>query len=242
MMELKKTVNRLFLLVVCFISAITAQGQVQENSIKVQQVFSPKNNTFYNEVDSFDIIIRIRNLGPEIILAGDQFNLSYSIGDGGIGTQSFDTLLQVGDSTSAFNRGNMPVNQLREYVIARNYKINGNNLFAVCADVKEGTVLYPINPLKDAGDCVQFTVGIEDQKPSISKLYYANNTINFSLNNPSDHLNIEVYDITGKVLLRKTLKNQFEQSISMGEQNKGFYFLKLISQKGESVTAKFVVN
>ena len=211
---------------------IFAQGDF-ENNIKVQDVVSPSART-YNTVDSFDIVIRIQNLGPNALIPGDKFNISYSVGDGSINSQFFDTLLQVGGSRS------MVVNEARVYTLANNFKINGNNQFSACADVS-GTSIYTKNTNKDPGDCAIFIVNLEQEQLSIDKVYFADRSIYLSINKP-EAIKLEVFDITGKLVLESSTKNQTNTSIPFDAPSSGFYFIKLTSASGLQTSSKFVVN
>lgn len=233
---MRKSVRFLLLTgIVLLLAEANIFAQSSSNSIFVQQVFSPAANRNYNTIDSADFIIRIRNQGPNALIGGDQFILSYSISDGTPnGSVDYDTLLQVGTPT-------MRVGELREFTVHKNIKFNGNKIVAACADVRRGTVLYPNNPNKNSGDCSTFSVGIDENEVKIDKVYFNNNTLFFSLNQPTN-TTIEVHDITGKLILSRRLSNKVAQSIPMSNQSKGFYFLRVTNKGGSSAIAKFVVN
>jgi len=193
----------------------------QSNDIKVVDIISPSSNQTYQAVDSFDITIRIQNIGPNILISGDRFDLSYSIEDGTPNSVYIDTALFVGGSR------NMNVGEARIYTLATNYRVEGNGSFAVCASIA-GTDLYPQNTNKDPGDCVTFVVSLEEQKLEVEQLYYANQAIRLNVNHV-EQFQLEVYDITGKLMLTQSLRNQQgEQRIPFNAPSNGFSFLQLI--------------
>lgn len=207
----------------------------QSNDIKVVDVISPSSSQTYQSVDSFDITIRIQNIGPNILISGDRFDLSYSIEDGTPNSVYIDTALFVGGSR------NMNVGEARIYTLATNYQIAGNGSFAVCASIA-GTDLYPQNTNKDPGDCVTFVVSLEEQKLEVEKLYYANQAIRLKVNH-AEQIQMEVYDITGKLMLTQSIRNQKgEQLIPFDAPSNGFYFIQLIDNRGNSFSSKFAVR
>jgi len=131
-----KHIYYLLLISICSISSnLTAQFG-QDCDIKVQDIISPSSSITYKTLDTFDIIIQIRNFGPNNLIAGDKFLITYSIGDGTNNSISIDTVISVGTNRS------LNAHQSREYTIAKDFIINGNNIFSACASVN-GTTLYP---------------------------------------------------------------------------------------------------
>ena len=134
----------------------------------------------------------------------------------------------------------MQVGEGRTYILAKDYIINGNNIFSACASVS-GTTLYPNNINKFPGECEQFVVNIEEQSIQINKAYYANNQILIKLNNLLAR-EINVYDITGKLIKSRSNVQGKEVSIPFEKKTKGFYFVTVRDKNGNQSTAKFVVN
>ncbi len=222
-------------LITAFLLTFTASAQFDQNSdIEVLAILSPSSANTYNTVDTFDIEVRIRNNGPNTLIPGDEFIINYSVGDGTSYSISVDTLLLLG-----FNRI-MQVGEGRTYILAKDYIINGNNIFSACASVS-GTTLYPNNINKFPGECEQFVVNIEEQSIQINKAYYANNQILIKLNNLLAR-EINVYDITGKLIKSRTNVQGKEVSIPFEKKTKGFYFVTVRDKNGNQSTAKFVVN
>lgn len=234
---LKNFTTSLSLIIAFFcINNANGQGQGNSNALKVVQVASPVANFNYKLNDSVDIIIRIRNEGPNALIAGDQFKLTYSVANNDT-TYSDDTLVQVGEA--------MAVNRILEYTIIEDLVLDELILdsafnFSVCADVS-GTVIYPVNTNKIRNACSAFIVGIEKLKPSVESIFYANGSLNFKINHPTQ-LKAYVFDLTGRQLAGKTINPKLSQSIDLSNPSKGFYFLKLIDKAGNSAITKFVIN
>ncbi|MDA9312019.1 T9SS type A sorting domain-containing protein [Vicingaceae bacterium] len=222
-------------LIIALFLTITASAQFGQNSdIEVLAILSPSSTNTYSTVDTFDIEVRIRNNGPNTLIPGDEFIINYSVGDGTSNSVSIDTLLLVG-----FNRI-MQVGEGRTYILAKDFIINGNNIFSACASVS-GTTIYPININKFPGECEQFVVNIKDQSIKINKAYYANNQIVIKLNDVMAR-EINVYDITGKLINSRTNVQGKEVSIPFEKKTKGFYFVTITYKNGNQSTAKFVVS
>lgn len=217
-----------FFFLLMFLS-LTADAQV--NEMEVAQVPSPIKNTNYNSPDSADIIIRIRNVGPNTIQTFDSIRVRYTI------SQS-DTAIQI-DTTLFPGRPVVP-NSLIQFTLRENYKFEGKGSFSVCADAL-GTILYPTNPSKFPGACSQFLVGIESVDLKPNKVYFSNGRLNFELQEAFAG-QVLIFDITGKALQENVLRSNKKHSISFNTSAKGFYFLKIIDQSGNSSISKFVVN
>lgn len=225
----------LFIVLFSIISVATANAQFsQENDVEVQAILSPTSSQTYNSVDTFDIIVRIKNNGPTALIAGDQFKVNYSVGDGTPNSISVDTLILVGDNRT------MQVGEGRTYTLAKDFIINGNNIFSACASVS-GTILYPINTNKLPTECEQFVVNIDEQTTKIEQVYYSQQKVIIQLNqNLAKEVNI--YDITGKLILSEKNINSNNISLPFSKKVKGFYFVNVVDQNGNQATAKFVVN
>jgi hypothetical protein len=209
-------------------------GAFAQNDIKVQDIISPDSKT-YNTVDTFDIVVRIQNLGPNILVQGDNFNINYSVGDGTPNSQSFDIMLPVGGNRA------MEVNEARIYPIATGFEINGNGSFALCVDVGDGTTAFPTNLNKDPGSCKAFIVNVKEEQLDIEKVYYADNAIYVSLNR-ADNVTLEIFDITGKLILESSFQNKSNNIIPFDAPNRGFYFIKVTNKNGVQTSSKFIVN
>lgn len=211
----------------------TMRIDAQENGVKVVEILNPNSGFLYASIDSSEVVIRILNEGPNDLIAGDQFKVKYTLSDGSGNGQEFDTLIAVGSPTLVSGRA-------RIYTINSNLKFNGDNLYSVCAGLTEGTVLFPTNSNKFSTECETFTVSIEEVILKVKKLYVSDNQLNFNLSSVNNIA--EIYDITGKLILSKTLRNNTKHQIQLNHPAKGFYFLKIIHQSGKSTTAKFVVH
>jgi len=221
--------RRLFTLLL--VLGLSIEINAQSNEIEVIQVPSPIKNTNYNSPDSADIIIRIRNVGPSPIETYDSLRIAYSV-------SRTDTAFDF-DTTLSVNR-RIQVGAADQYTLVKNYRIEGEGTFSVCAEIK-GTLFYPQNTSKFPGECSQFLVSVKkvDLKPS--KVYFSSGTIYFDLNEVVSG-KVEVFDITGKLLLKNKLKPNKKQSITFDASSKGFYFLKVIDNNGNNSTSKFIVN
>tara|TARA_B110000503_G_scaffold143293_1_gene243870 strand:+ start:1313 stop:2002 length:690 start_codon:yes stop_codon:yes gene_type:complete len=224
-----------YLLIIALLLSCAINAQFgQDCNIEVLAILSPSSTKTYKTIDTFDIEIRIRNNGPNTLIPGDEFKLNYSVGDGTSNTISVDTLLLVG-----FNRI-MQVGEGRTYILAKDFIINGNNIFSACASVS-GTSIYPNNTNKFPGECEQFVVNIEEQSIKINKAYYTNNQVIVKLNNVVAR-EIKVYDITGKLITSRTNILGKEVSIPFEKKTKGFYFVTVTDKNGNQSTAKFVIS
>ena len=213
------------------LNIVYGQGQGSTNSIEVAQVSSPVASFNYQLNDSVDLIVRIRNVGPNALIAGDQFKITYSIANSD-STYSRDTLLQVGTP--------MPVGRFLQYTLLEKLVLDNASNFSVCADVK-GTILYPSNTNKFPSACSSFIVGIEKVMPSVESIFYTNGRLNFKINHHSE-LKAYIFDLTGRQLAEKTIQPHQRQSIDLVNPSKGFYFLKLIDRTRNSAITKFVIN
>lgn len=228
---MKRNFTILFISIFSFLSGFAQLSQ--ENGMAVQAVLSPRTSITYHTVDSFDFEVRIKNLGPNELIPGDRIRVAYSIGDGGPSSIDSTILIPIGNS-------NMRVNHVRDFTLIQNFKINANSVFSACADV-EGTALYPINTHKNSSKCELFVVGIEKQQLKIDRVFFSNNQIHIKLNQ-AGQLNLEVFDITGKSLLTRELRNKSSETIPFKAPSSGFYFIKLVSNNGDHASSKFVVN
>ena len=233
---MKKNIQSLIIILILgvFFNPIFAQGSNQENSFEVSRIVSPIKDLNYKLNDSADFIIRVRNLGPNSIIAGDFLKIKYSLfSDDGNDDQSFDTSIMVGSP--------MEVGKLLEYKLAEGLLLgSSNNTFIACASV-EGSSIYPINTNKFPTLCTPFAVSLEELKLKITNVYYAEGRLYFNLNSNAS-LTANVFDITGKLLQRNKLDKRGNQSFSFNPPNRGFYFIKILDNKGTNTTAKFIAN
>lgn len=229
--------SKFFTSFLCFFIAflnlnnVYGQGQGTANNIEVAQVSSPIANFNYQLNDSVELVIRIRNVGPNALIAGDQFKITYSIANSD-STYSRDTLIQVGVP--------MAVGNILQYTLLEKIVLDNASNFSVCADVK-GTIVYPDNTNKFPSSCSAFIVGLEKTKPSVESIYFANGRLNFKINHGSE-LKAYIFDLTGRQLAEKNIQPHQRQSIDLVNPSKGFYFLKLIDKTGNSAITKFVIN
>lgn len=230
-----KITTTFYLFSILIIGSFKLQAQTTQpsNAVDVQAIISPNNGEEFNTLDTFDIVARIKNEGPNDLLAGDQFKISYSVGDGGPNSRDFDTIITVGS-----NR-NMVVGEGRTYTIATDFIVNGNNYYATCVSVT-GTNLYPVNTVKNPSECVQFVVSIPENKLEIETVYYADNEIHLNLNR-SENVIAQIFNISGKELLNVSI-NSKTNKLSFKDSAKGFYFIKLSGKYVRTTTAKFVIN
>lgn len=220
----------IFLPITIFIS-LSSIAQLQTNSLEVLQLVSPQGNFNYQESDSVNFVIRIQNNGPNDLIAGDQFNITYSIANKN-STYAIDTNITVGSA--------MQVDQILQYTIARDITFSNSNNFVACATVN-GTNLFPNNPNKFPTKCASFVVNIEKHRLPINKLYYASGKLTFSIEQKKN-FRAEVFDITGRLLLSKTLNGNQQQELNFAPPSKGIYFLKVNDFNGGTSTKKFIIN
>lgn len=222
-----------FIIALLLSTTISAQFG-QENDVEVQAVLSPSSAKTYNTIDTFDIEVRIKNNGPNTLIPGDEFIVNYSVGDGSANSISVDTLILVGSNRI------MQVGEGRTYLLAKDFIINGNNVFSACASVS-GTTIYPNNTNKFPGECEQFVVDLAEQAIKINKAYFSKNQVIIKLNDVLAR-EIKIYDITGKLINTRTNLRSTEVSIPFAKRTKGFYFVTVRDKNGGQSTAKFVVS
>lgn len=222
--------KKITLFTFALLSLIAFTGSAQ-NAIDVRGFVSPTSGFNYDSSATEDIEIRFRNDGPQTLFAQDSifFNLTIGAGDS---TEFYQIKKRV-DFT--LNPGD---NQT--YVLLSGYNFKWENDYTVCATAL-GTNDYPNNTNKNSRACVSFIVGIEDIQLELNQVYFADNQINFNLNE-NEAITAFVYDITGKILLEKRLSNGKNQSLDFSSPANGFYFLKVLNSKGQSDIAKFVTN
>jgi hypothetical protein len=213
------------------LSFIGFVGFSQSNGINVRTIISPVQGFNYDSSATANIEIRFENNGPNDLFAQDSIHFGISIGHGV--TTEFHDIRQVIGIT-------MNPSQQRDFVLIPNYDFKVENDYIICITA-DRTDLYPVNDTKNPRKCVSFVVGVNDEKIDIEKIFFANNQLNFQLNKPFNSKAV-VYDITGKVLLNEKLLNQNEQIIEFSNRANGFYFLKVINDKGQSTISKFIVN
>lgn len=214
--------------------SVFGQGSSQENSLDIQRINSPVMGQQFNSVDSFDIEVRIINNGPNFLIAADQFKVSYSVGDGGPNSRNVDTLITVGGTSV------MQVGQFRNYSIAKDVLVNGNNNYSTCVYVN-GTNDYPMNTNKTPFKCVQYAVSIPKTDLTIENIYYAKGNVNLELNS-ARNFNIKIYSMTGRKVAEERILAKKSAVINFDAPEKGFYFMQIKSDNGTTTTSKFVVN
>ena len=223
----------IFLLITgVFTLSTSLYGQSEiSNDAEVLEVVSPVANFNYAAEDRVDYVIRIRNNGPNNLIAGDQFRLSYSLANQDT-TIAFDTAITVGEP--------MEVGRVIGYTILEDMTFGSSNNFSACANVN-GTNIFPINTNKFPGACSSFIVGIEDLRLAVDQVFYNDGGIHFFINQ-SGKFDLEIFDMTGKLLLQKTLAGNQEQKINFNDAVKGLYFLKITDQERNTAIKKFIVR
>ena len=122
-----------------FLVSLDSSGQ--DNAEKVVEILKPNSGLLYTAFDSTEVVIRIKNEGPNDLIAGDQFKVTYSLSNASGTGVDFDTLIQVGSPT-------LTAGSTRSYTINSKLKFEGDNTYSLCADVVRGTTLYPTNTNK----------------------------------------------------------------------------------------------
>jgi hypothetical protein len=231
-----KKALRYFGVLACWgiISTTTISAQeIYENELVVTRIVVPSSSVTYNTVDSSAFIIRIQNRGPHVLTSGDGIKFNYTLSNNSGQSESYDTTIVVG--TPDFTVGSV-----REYTLNAKIYLNGDDLFSSCAS-SSGSVVYPINTSKSPSECELFFVGLDEEKVSIDKAYFTDNTIHLSLSH-AVAAQAEVYDITGKLIQSSKLNAQKKQVIEFNGAARGFYFLKILQREGSSSIARFIVN
>jgi hypothetical protein len=78
---------------------------------------------------------------------------------------------------------------------------------------------------------IDLTVGVNEQSnPKNWEGKFYNQQFHFKAKNQIQQLSVNIYDLLGKKILTKTVKNQQQFSIRLNELNKGIYLIKVISE------------
>lgn|GEM_PF-3361131 len=203
------------------------------NSQNVEEIVSPVKNALIKSNDTSDVIIKIRNQGPNFILASDVMEINLSIDLESTGTIfSVDTSIIVGKL--------LLKDDFVNFKILNDYQFTQDDNYQICASVG-GTRAYPINENKFNSACTPFSVGIREVNVEVKDVYFSNGKLFFNLKN-IPNANMEIYDMTGKLLLEKGIKAS-DQFINFDASSKGFYFIKVYNRRlSTTAVAKFAVN
>jgi Secretion system C-terminal sorting domain/Reelin subrepeat B len=128
-------------------------------------------------------------------------------------------------------------NELIEYSLVDKYPIDGINYYRLKQVDYDGCFSYSkiisLNNTKEHNNQLK----IEDVSPNPATTY-----INLSLNKSIDFYRIEIYDLSGKLVMTKNRKeNTSNININIANLSKGVYLLKLMSSD-ETHTTKFIVR
>ena len=229
--------KQFYLLFISFLlCSLSGYSQFGSNEVQVIQVPEPIRNINYNSPDSTDIVALLRNVGPNRINDYDSLYFNYSISQ--IDTANVSTAYEYDTTIVAGNT--IGVGATVRYTVAKNFQMQGSGKASICVDIK-GTWEHPTNISKSPFACSQFIVGIEEVDIRPSKIYFSNRTLFFEISEAIVPF-VQVFDLTGKVLMETQLQSNQKQSIPFNVRSKGFYFLKVSDKKGNSSTSKFVVN
>lgn len=206
-------------------------GLFAQNGIDVRNFISPVNGFNYDTNATANITVRIRNDGPITLSAQDSIYFSITIATN-------DTTLFLSAQNQVFNT--LSPNSVADYVLIPNYSFSKDDNYVICVTAN-GTKAYPNNTTKNPRHCVSFVVGIDEKDVKIKSAYYANNQLSLSIAK-GIFGNVEIYDLTGRIMQSKRLDGSGKYQIPLYNPAKGFYFARLISRSGQSSTIKFVVN
>jgi len=222
------------LLILIGLMTSNAFGQTQStNSQSVEEIVSPVKNALFKTNDTSDIVIKLRNQGPNDLFASDRVEISLSINVEKQGTiLTVDTLLSLGKYIRK--------DDFVDLTILENYQFTLDNRYNICASAG-GTLIHPVNSNKFNSACTPFSVGLKELEAKVSNVYYSNGKLFFNLNNIPD-AQLEIYDMTGKIVLNQRIQAS-NRSIDFNPKSKGFYFLKVINNRhSANAVAKIAVN
>lgn len=216
------------------LASLQALAQTQStNSQSIEEIVSPVKNALFKTNDTSDIVIKLRNQGPNDLFSTDRVKINLSINVEGQGTiLTVDTILPFGK----YLRKDDFVN----FTILENYKFTLDDRYNICASAG-GTDIHPINSNKFNSACTPFSVGLNELEIKVSNVYYSNGKLFFNLNNIPD-ARLEIYDMTGKIVLNRRIQAR-DNYIDFNPKSKGFYFLKVINNRySANAVAKIAVN
>tara|TARA_B100000508_G_scaffold101743_1_gene80138 strand:- start:2204 stop:2905 length:702 start_codon:yes stop_codon:yes gene_type:complete len=222
------------LLIFMWLMVETAFGQTQfANSQSIEEIVSPVKNALLKSNDTSDIVVKLRNHGPNDLFSTDQIEITLSINVEGQGAiLTLDTVLPFGKYVQK--------NDFLNFTIIKDYQFTQDNRYSICASAG-GTRIYPINSNKFNSACTPFSVGLQELEIKVSNVYYSNGKLFFSLNNIPD-ARLEIYDMAGKIVLDKRIQAR-DSYIDFNPKSKGFYFLKVVNiRHSANAVAKIAVN
>lgn len=218
-----------FITLICLIISCSAISQ--SNGLDARNFISPQAGFRYDSAAVEDIIIRVRNEGPNFYFAGDSllFDLSINTND----TSIFEKIGIVVTS-------NFGVSSFRDFTLKSGFKFDPENNYTVCT-TPTGSKFYPQNSVKDPTACVSFVVSLEESKLQLEGLNYQNHQLVVS-SNINEVCQLNIIDLTGKLLTSEERFMSPEETIEFYAPAKGIYFLQILSKSGKSSTSKFIVN
>jgi hypothetical protein len=205
-------------------------SQQDKNEIHVVGIPSPLFQNNYEVNDSVDVVVRIQNKGPQT-LRFDSISFKISIFYNEMDATYIDTTL-------ASNKI-LKIDDIEDFTIIENFPLRFSSNYKLCAFVT-GTSEFGPNNTKTTPTCSPFVVSVKDVKPKINKLSFKNGQLVLSLAQPINHGQIEILDVTGKVLYKDEKPLGRENLININSPGKGFYFVRISTSDKQSVH-KFMV-
>jgi Secretion system C-terminal sorting domain/Electron transfer DM13 len=116
---------------------------------------------------------------------------------------------------------------------------NYNKIFFYCAAFGAFWDFGSITPF-NASNCA--VLGVEDFDSNKFQLYPnpASNVVNFSLDNFSDDLSVNVYNTLGSLVLSKNAITQNDNTLNVDELNTGVYIIELNDKDNNRYTKRFI--
>ena len=211
---------------------LTTSAIAQSNKVNVKAILSPFPRVNLDSGAVEDIIIRVQNLGPNDLLNDDTLDIEVKI-------TSTDTieLYPLKVRTNKY----FSVGTENDYTLISNYQFKFENEYSICVYLY-GTADFPSNGIKNPYQCVSFIVGEEELQKDIriQNVYFKDNQVYFT-SNSKRLTELQIFDITGKLLKTKQLTLSAENQLAFTPPAKGFYFFRIKNQ-GQVSTAKFIVN
>lgn len=218
--------------ILCLLGLFISIGSfAQSNGIDARNFISPQAGFRYDSAAVEDIVIRVKNDGPNIYFSTDSlfFDVSISTND----TSIFEkAVVAVGT--------NFGVGVFRDYTLISGFKFDPENDYTVCT-TPTGSNFYPQNSVKDPTACVAFVVSLNEFQLKIEQVVFNNGQL-FISSNLNEVAQISILDITGRLLSEVNRFVDPSTTIEFNPPANGFYFAQINTKSGKSATVKFIVN
>jgi hypothetical protein len=207
-------------------------GLTAQNEFEIVSILEPSFGTNYRIDDSINVEVRMRNVGPNVILASDKIEFDVKITNPD--TSIFFNVEKF--ATTTLDTGDVAI-----YTLLTDYQLNTQNNYQVCISVA-GSTTYPLNTSKEPPACVSFPVSLQERVLKANKLYFVEGLLRFELDKAPQRARYRILDLSGKVLKSGNLISERTQQLNFQAPAKGLYFLQLQNNEAKPSTQKFIVR